>query len=117
MAPMMVMTSAATEAKIGRAMKKWLSRMGVVSYVALYYGVRPLAPNLAMDARGWRRGARRQPLTSLLRLARRRLGGGDGDALGLDFEARASALQAAGDGPVLGAHALAHHAQAVHQRS
>jgi hypothetical protein len=32
---MMVMTSAATEAKIGRAMKKWLSRMGVVSYIAL----------------------------------------------------------------------------------
>jgi hypothetical protein len=43
------MTSAATEAKIGRAMKKWLNRIGVISYIALLATGQSLALNVALN--------------------------------------------------------------------
>jgi hypothetical protein len=49
----MVMTSATTAAKMGRAMKKWLSRM---SLVPTFAGVRPLASEVGAMGLARRRG-------------------------------------------------------------
>src|SRR5262245_50443730 len=97
MAPMMVMTSATTAAKIGRTMKKRLILMG-----------------LAVPARGaWAcpasfLGLRRRPCGRRLR-ERQSL------ALGRHLDAGAGALQPPGEDPLLGEDTFAHHAQTLVQ--
>src|SRR5262245_5516508 len=101
MAPMMVMTIDTTAAKIGRAMKKRLKSMGW--------------PPSSRQPAGREDSSFRRLRLRRLRRAGLRLG--DGEALGLDLGARTRALQASGDHPLAGSEALAHHPQAVDQRS
>src|SRR6185369_830327 len=99
MAPMMVMTSATTTAKIGRTIKKRLILIG-----------------FAISARGaWRCPALFLRLRH--RLCGRRLGQGQGLALGRHLDAGASALQASDDDPLLGGEAFAYDAQVLVQRA
>src|SRR5581483_6690935 len=98
MAPMIVMTSETTVAKIGRSMKKRLILMGFAFPT---------------------RGARCRP-ASFLRLGDRRLGQrlreGQGLAPGGHPSAGPGALQAPDDHPIHGRDTLAHHAHAFVER-
>src|SRR5215207_4051640 len=99
MAPMMVMTSATTAAKIGRSMKKRLILMGF-AFPAGGAAPRPASFLRLRD-----------------RLCGRPRGQGRRLALGADLAAGAGALQAPNDHPLRGRDALAHHAQPLVERA
>src|SRR4051812_23418572 len=94
MAPMMVMTSDTTAAKIGRSMKK---RLILMRLAVLAGGAWAPASFLRLHDR----------------LGSQRVGQGRRLVLGCNLAARARALQAAHDHPVLGRYAFAHHAHAL----
>src|SRR5262245_14311490 len=97
MAPMMVMTSATTAAKIGRSMKNRLILMGLAVPARAAWACSASFLGLRRRLRGWRLGER-QSLP-----------------LGRHLDAGTGALQPTGYDPLLGGEAFAHHAQALVQ--